>query len=162
MFYHHGTIPGRETLNPFFTIPFDYNPKDFDVYAFEAAPKHTQELTELATKYGFTMYTDTAVWVNTDGVDIYSIDWRGDDNPQQGATLFAKHNEVKGGEAKKHHVPSIDFSQFLKDNFTPDDFVMLKMNIEGETGYLHVYEGYARVLYIYVCVQARNMKLCVK
>lgn len=132
MFYHHGVIPGRETLNPEFRIPFPYDTDSFDVFAFEANPQHTATLRKLEKQFNrLRLITETAVWTtNSSQLTLHIPLIYGEDNPHQGSSVFANHRDMQG-KTRTVKIPTLDFNEWLERNIRPNDFVMMKMNIEG-------------------------------
>jgi len=99
-----------------------YGPK-YHAYAFECNPS----LAHIRYGDGVTLY-HRAVWVDDSTLKFY-INTK---HPRiQGNSLF---KDKRTGSLDKDHpveVKGIDFSKWLSDTFTADDYVVVKMNIEG-------------------------------
>jgi len=93
----------------------EYKP-DFLVYAFEPAR-------EYPPKEGFT-YFKKAAWIYDGEIDFHTSSRR----RGQANGLFVNPNARKETIFK---VPCIDFSKWLLETFTKDDYIVLKMDIEG-------------------------------
>ena len=99
--------------------------KDYEIYAFECHPLLQNQLKNLSEKHNFNLI-DKAVWINDEPMKLYL----GVNDLTQSSTLFS--NKKKYIDKKKPvEVQSIDFSKWIKDNFSPDDNIVCKMNIEG-------------------------------
>lgn len=100
----------------------NYGPA-FKCFAFECNPSL------LKINYGDDVTTIRAAVWTTDGELRF---YRNAKTPNiQGNSVY---KEKKTGQLDKKHpiiVPCIDFSAWLKKNFKLDDFVIVKMNIEG-------------------------------
>nr|XP_006814012.1 PREDICTED: uncharacterized protein LOC102810156 [Saccoglossus kowalevskii] len=118
----------KSTNQKEFKIPYEYDPTEWKVFAFEADPIHSNELLELRKKYHFQLYNETAVWINTDGITLYP-DRQAETKGYWGSSISKTKKDVDN--LSPINVKSIDFSKWLGDHVTPDDFVVMKMNIEG-------------------------------
>jgi len=102
----------------------------FKIYSFEP-------LCNLAKKYKDwkdIIFIDSAVWICDGKIDLY-VDERAFSKTQgylgQGSSLF---RDKKTGNLNKEHpikVKCIDFGQWILKTFDKDDYIILKMNIEG-------------------------------
>jgi FkbM family methyltransferase len=130
-FFNHNQLPdGRQSFNPYVVFSEPYNPADFNVFGWEAHPRHSAGAKRLMATYPkLKIYTETAVWINTDGITLHGVDWR-NDGVEQGASAFTSHKDIKPG-ATQYKVPSVDFSEWMRSNVQKSDLVWLKMNIEG-------------------------------
>ena len=100
----------------------EFSSKKFEIFAFEASElirnysnikKHNVDLIK------------AAVWVEDGLVDFFeSARRRGQAN-----SVFKNPNASR--REKSRRVKSIDFSKWIKDNFSKEDFIVLKMDIEG-------------------------------
>jgi FkbM family methyltransferase len=108
--------------------------KEYEYFGFEANPYLYDRFKD---KHDFVNLSNNAVWVKNGTVDFYVItnDRSGDWNPYTGASTVMKEKSdwnmnVHTGQ-RKVTVPSIDFSDFMHKNFKKEDFIVLKMDIEG-------------------------------
>ncbi|XP_077991681.1 uncharacterized protein LOC144445913 [Glandiceps talaboti] len=124
--------PTHHTNNPFVVLPkilYKLEPSEWKVFAFEADSIHTAELQELEKQHSnLKIYTETAAWINSDGITIYP-DRQGRGTGFWGTSISDTKKNVN--KTKPMHVRSIDFSGWLTEHVQPDDFLVLKMNIEG-------------------------------
>lgn len=91
----------------------------FEIFSFEPNPflhHHHQDLPN--TLIG------KAVWVEDGFIDFYL-----DQGDYDGSSVF--EHKLNIVDKKKISVPTIDFSQWLKNNFNRKDLIILKMDIEG-------------------------------
>lgn len=92
----------------------------FEIFCFEPNP-------EFATHYQDKSYTflPYAVWIEDCDLDFYVS------SKPLGSSLL-KNKQSKHGVVKETiKVRAINFSQWIKDNFTIEDFIVLKLDIEG-------------------------------
>jgi len=97
--------------------------KDFEIFSFECNPEALSKLTDIDD----INIIDKAVWITDDTIDFYLST----KNAKEGSTLF---KEKKTGAIDKEHpirVKCINFSKWITDNFNKDDFIIVKMNVEG-------------------------------
>jgi FkbM family methyltransferase len=70
--------------------------------------------------------SDKAVWICDGEIEFFSSKRR------QGRANSLFHNlRCKEGKEKTHTVYCIDFSKWILDNFDKEDYIVLKMDIEG-------------------------------
>jgi FkbM family methyltransferase len=95
------------------------------IYAFEPSPVITEETFSKYPK-NVIIYKKVA-WVKEGMVDFFI-----NKNPKLQGSSVCK--EKKTGKLDKEHpikIECMDFGKWLKDNFSPNDDIILKMNIEG-------------------------------
>jgi FkbM family methyltransferase len=97
--------------------------KEYMIYSFEV------ELDFLSFFENISNHTfiNKAVWIRDGKKEFY----RSKEFLQAGSTLIKKK---KSGELDKKHpiiVKTIDFSKWISDTFSKDDYIILKMDIEG-------------------------------
>lgn len=95
---------------------------DFEIFAFEVSDSRIIESKIKKDKINLTI---GAVWVEDGYVDFFESPRRGG----QANSIFKNPNKPRREICKK--VKSVDFSKWLKDNFSKEDFIVLKMDIEG-------------------------------
>jgi sacsin len=103
-----------QSLNLFRTTKEYKN--DFVVYAFDPSKVHK-------SRGGFT-YFQKAVWIYDGELDFYVSSRR------NGKANGVFHNPLAIDE-KIVKVPCIDFSKWILETFSKEDFIVLKMDIEG-------------------------------
>lgn len=91
----------------------------FEVYSFEPNPIFQQRLQQLPC-----IYIPKAAWIFNGQIDFYL-----DQVDYDGSSLF--ENKINLADKKKIKVDCIDFSGWLKSTFRSEDFIILKMDIEG-------------------------------
>lgn len=119
-----GSNRGRVT-NAFITAGND----DFEYFLFEPLPKFNYIQKLLRSRYPSVnlTYSNDAVYIE-DGTTTFHISTKSD----VGSTLVSE--KKSGREDDKPlsiDVRTIDFSKFMKENFSKDDYIILKMDIEG-------------------------------
>jgi FkbM family methyltransferase len=102
----------------------------FDPYittiSFEPIPYFASELKKIYKGNENTHIVNAAVWINDDIKKFYISTEITD-----GSSLLGKKiNDVKD-ESIYIDIPCVDLSTWIKNNFTEDDYVILKLDIEG-------------------------------
>jgi FkbM family methyltransferase len=104
--------------------------KDYEIYAFECHPFLLPRLERLSKKLNFTLIKK-ALWIQDNYIALYPgiSNKKRTDTLQSSSVMFSKKRMID----KKHpiNVDAIDFSQWLQNNFDSQDYIILKMNIEG-------------------------------
>jgi FkbM family methyltransferase len=92
---------------------------EWDVHCFEPSPEFVSSLSSKPMTYH-----QKAVWIE-DGKDTFYV--RGG----LSSTLYKNKQDNIKKQPQEVEVDTIDFSQFIMDNFNKDDYIILKMDIEG-------------------------------
>ena len=92
---------------------------DFELFSFE--PNFTLNKFYKNTNICFLPF---AAWVENCNLDFYL-----DEKDYDGSSIFKEKKNIVGG--KHVRVQGIDFSTYVKNYFDKDDFIIVKMNIEG-------------------------------
>jgi FkbM family methyltransferase len=111
--------------------------EEVEIFSFEPHPRCF--LVAKTRENETTRVEHKAVWIEDGEIELYcdSLDLNtGRDNPGEGSTIFevkTKENTLPGqfDSKSKVIVPAFDFSKWLSDNFSREDFIHLKMDIEG-------------------------------
>jgi len=105
-------------------IKSDYYSNDFKIYAFDPNPRLTQ-----SNYCDNVIFIKKAVWTSNGVIDFY-INTK-NTNKQCGSSIIKE--KITGSLDKKNpiKVDAIDFSLWLKNNFTINDYIIIQMNIEG-------------------------------
>lgn len=107
---------------------------DFEFYAFEPQPELTAGCIEIIKQYPKSKVTffNKAVWVANERMPLY-LARRWGPNYKGASTLLSGHKKTFANIDYSHpvYVDAIDFSEWLGANFCPDDYVVVKMDIEG-------------------------------
>ncbi len=90
---------------------------DFEIYSFEP----NIALYPVNKKINFLPF---AVWVQNCNLDFYL-----DEKDYDGSSVFKEKKNIVGGRHTK--IQGIDFNSYVKSYFDKDDFIIIKMNIEG-------------------------------
>ena len=99
---------------------------DIEVYSFEAVTILYNKLIEKWNNDPKVHLYNNAVWDKVDKVKIYiSTEW------SDASTLYLEKFDRKIDQDLYNEVDSIDLSDFIKNNFTPEDYIILKLDIEG-------------------------------
>lgn len=107
---------------------------DFEFFAFEAQPELKAEGEKVATELANTKirFADKAVWTRNEQVDFYLATQWGP-NYKGGSTLMS--GNTMNNSAISYETPvrvdAFDFSEWLAENFCQEDYVIVKMDIEG-------------------------------
>jgi FkbM family methyltransferase len=94
--------------------------------SFEPIPYFASELQKIYENNENTHIVNAAVWINDDVKKFYISTEITDGS----SLLGEKINDVKD-ENVYINIPCVDLSTWIKDNFTEDDYVILKLDIEG-------------------------------
>lgn len=99
---------------------------DIEVYSFEAVTILYNKLVEKWSNDPKVHLFNNAVWDKNDKVKIYiSTEW------SDASTLYLDKFDRKIDKDLYNEVNSIDLAEFIKTNFTPEDYIILKLDIEG-------------------------------
>ena len=101
-----------------------YSP-EFIIYGFEANPACFRYLEKF--KGDFVQLANQAVWIKDETRDFYLSSFIN-------AVGSSLKTEKKSGRMNKAHpitVQCFDFSKWILNNFTGNDYIILKMDIEG-------------------------------
>ena len=103
--------------------------KEYEMYVFECNEKLLENIEKLKKEYDADNMTiiNKAVWVNDDHIEFYL----GGVGFSESSSLI---KEKKTGNIDVGHPvrdPCVDLSKWITDNFDIDDYILLKMNIEG-------------------------------
>ena len=96
---------------------------EFSIYSFEVEPKFYEEFKDIDKH----IFINKAVWVSDGFMDFY----RSDSKYIDGGTLIK--SKISGNLDKKHpiKVETINFSEWVLRTFLKEDYIILKMDIEG-------------------------------
>ena len=92
---------------------------DFEVYSFDPNPYLCHNFIGLKTHH-----YPVAVWTHNKKIPFFL-----DERDYDGSSVYKDKINIVGG--KELLVDAIDFDAFILKNFKPDDFIILKMDIEG-------------------------------
>lgn len=99
---------------------------DVEVYSFEAVPILYDKLIEKWNNDPKVHLYNNAVWDKEDIVKIYiSTEW------SDASTLYLEKSDRKIDKDLYSEVKSINLSKFIENNFNIDDYIILKLDIEG-------------------------------
>ena len=99
---------------------------DIEIYSFEAVTVLYNKLIEKWSDDPKVHLFNNAVWDKNDKVKIYiSTEW------SDASTLYLDKFDRKINKDLYNEVDSIDLAEFIKNNFTPEDYIILKLDIEG-------------------------------
>ena len=108
-----------ESVRHFYNVFPDAN--EYEVHSFEANP----DLWELVEKEK-TILHKFAMWDNDGEMEFFNSRFH-----SEGGTLLLKKTTGKVDYNHPIKVKTIDFSKWLQENFTKDDYIVLKLDIEG-------------------------------
>lgn len=112
------------------SLYLDKNPqlKGCNVYLFEPNPQYAQELKELEGNKTYNIiYKPEAVWTKNEELSFFIAE---DQWGDLGSTLLPEKRE-KLDLQHPLEVKAIDFAEFLQSNCTSQDYVIVKLDIEG-------------------------------
>ena len=88
----------------------------FQIYAFEPFYK-------CESKENF-FFFKKAVWIFDGEIKLYS-------SPRRGGQANGIYPNLRAKKNEEHVVPCIDLSKFIASTFNMDDYIVLKIDIEG-------------------------------
>jgi FkbM family methyltransferase len=107
---------------------------DFEFFAFEAQPELAEAGAQVVREHPQRQITfyNQAVWTKDETLDFFLATAWGP-NYRGGSTLMSGNTRNKSqiDYAQPVQVPAIDFSQWLARTVVEDDYVIVKMDIEG-------------------------------
>ena len=108
--------------------------KGFEFYLFEPQPELVESLKKVVEESEAEIITfeNKAVWTNNEKLNFY-LATRSGVNFKGGSTLLKGHtnNAVEVDYDHPLEVEAIDFSAWLSNNFDQNDYLTVKMDIEG-------------------------------
>lgn len=93
----------------------------FEIFCFEPNPNLKDH--HLSDRYTF---LSKAVWIANCNLEFFIAK-----NPLGSSLMKSKGGRSKLDKKHPVKVEAIDFSKWIKDNFAKEDFIVLKMDIEG-------------------------------
>lgn len=107
---------------------------NFEFYAFEPQPElaHAADKARGAFPKIPLQFFPQAVWVRNEVLNFFLATHSGR-NFKGGSTLVEGHTQNSAKVDYQHpvEVAAIDFSQWIRTNFSADDYIIVKMDIEG-------------------------------
>lgn len=99
-----------------------YTKHDWTIYSFEANP---ELIPELLKKYNGVNILSKAIWINDGHINFYI----GTESTLSSSVIKDKTT----GKLNKIpiNIPCVDFSKWCTENFKKEDYVVLKLDIEG-------------------------------
>lgn len=97
---------------------------EYEIYSFEASARLIKTLTKNLKKYKNVKVINKVVWSHNEGVKF---------NDCGNESSSTEKDKLSGGAAswQSPTYPSLDLAKFIKENFTPEDKIILKIDIEG-------------------------------
>lgn len=96
---------------------------DFIIYSFEPVPSLNNKYKKMEN----IIFSDKAVWIKDSEIDFYVGKVRGG----IGSTLIKEKFSCRPDFEHPIKVKCFDFSKWVINNFTKEDYIILKMDIEG-------------------------------
>ncbi|MBL18268.1 MAG: hypothetical protein CMC82_00355 [Flavobacteriaceae bacterium] len=106
--------------------------QEFEMFSFEPNEVFERDILETGTQL-----IKKAVWIEDGQVDFHvvTVTRYGDETRKTGASTLntekSEWNKRVHKEVKVEKVESIDFSNWVLSNFSKEDYIVLKMDIEG-------------------------------
>jgi len=97
--------------------------QNFIFHAFEPCLKKNK----ISPKHKDVVFHEKVVWMNDGEIDFYTS------GRKEGRAngIFSNPKAVRRGMESIIKVPCIDFDKWIKDNFSKDNYIVVKMDIEG-------------------------------
>lgn len=97
---------------------------EYTIYSFEIEPIFINNFIDIPKL----VFINKAVWIKDGYVDFYRDIY---DNRRAGGSLLKEKTSSKLDKDNPIKAESIDFSKWIKHAFSKDDYIILKMDIEG-------------------------------
>jgi FkbM family methyltransferase len=123
--------PSLTTANKAFSIPQGRSPTDFEAYLFEANPIFDEPLKKAAEANPKVHSFYSHAVTTKDGPIVFWLDVVNPQHNYWGSSLN-KDNPNVNQKKEKVTVPGVDAAKFIKSIATPYDYVIVKMDVEGE------------------------------
>lgn len=129
VFVDCGGHQGQSVRGFLYSLGFKHieDPTEFTIYSFEPNPAVSEKYRDRED----IVFSDAAVWIYDGEIDFYvdSHIWAG--IPSLGSTLIREKDSGDLNFDNPLKVKCIDLSKWIMDNFDKDDFIIVKMDIEG-------------------------------
>jgi len=137
----------EDFLSGKFYLPEGYKPSDCELFLFEASPVHTPSLLKLLQKrkdVKITLFASTAATTENGPITFY-LDTINPDNHYWGASLLDNVADVVKSGKVNITVQGMNIAHWLLNNFSIDDYVIVKVDIEGAEYFVlpHILEHHA-------------------
>ena len=96
---------------------------EYDIYSFECNPIFEKDYQEDNINF-----IKNAIWIEDTNMNFYRCS---DKDYQWGSSLLVDKTSGALDKENPTIVEAIDFSKWLIDNFSEDDYIVLKLDIEG-------------------------------
>lgn len=100
--------------------------EQFEIFCFEPNPNLKEHHKWWPPGCEFYTFLPKAVWIADCKLNFYLAA-----NPLGSSLIKSKGGRSKLDKKHPVEVEAVDFSKWIKDNFTKEDFIVLKMDIEG-------------------------------
>lgn len=111
-----------ETINAFKKSRL-YSEHQWKIYSFECNPQVIERLREHHSQSEDIEIINKAMWIHSQGLEFYFA------KSTLGGNVVK--NQYTPKKRKSTHVESIDFGDWLKENFEIEDTIFVKLDIEG-------------------------------
>ena len=137
----------------------------YEIYSFEADPIFNKNFPIDGVKYH-----NRAVWINDEEITFFRIDVnkKGKRGPTEAGTLIEAKNDWNINKAGHKsfvevNVKAIDFDAWIRNNFSVNDHIVLKLDIEGAEYEVldHMFEN-GSIKYINVLLYEFHNRKCGK
>jgi FkbM family methyltransferase len=110
------------------------NQVSWTIFAFEANPVFDKDLyrmkQKLSKKHKVNLYNSTAAWIYNGYINFY-LDLVNKKDSYWGSSLDNNHPDVVRSGKTKVNVSCVDIAELLLENFNENDFIVVKIDIEG-------------------------------
>lgn len=104
---------------------FDKN-NEFEIYSFEPNPQLKNYFKKYKKLDNFT-FINKAVWIKDGFIDFYGLD----EGPRRDVGCTINKNKIDISHNEPIRVESLSLSNWIKSNFNVEDYIILKLDIEG-------------------------------
>ena len=103
----------------------------YKIYSWEPNPKFANILkSKNIERTGGELFMKAA-WVDNKNRKLYTDPTRSASNPSRGSSMYPEKKTGGITPTRFIEVECMDFSQFIIDSFSKDDFIVMKFNTEG-------------------------------
>jgi FkbM family methyltransferase len=105
--------------------------KDYEIFCFEPSRDEAKllkplknKLTKLKQKVKEITLINKAIWTEDGEITFY-------DKGTESNSIFLRDQFINNPDVKKITVESVNLSKWIQENFSKDDYIVLKLDIEG-------------------------------
>jgi FkbM family methyltransferase len=99
----------------------------FKVISFEPNPQKASIFA--SSEFSDVEFHNLAIWTHDGTISFYDQPSHGEPQWSIACSVHGENRYIRG--SRSIEIPCIDFSKWMKERFTADDYIILKLDIEG-------------------------------